>query len=149
MVKITDSVPIKDKLRGDEVPAKRLWGIRAELVFRRLLAEAMKSSGKNRAQIARELSGILGRCVTKNMLDDCVRSRKKGRMVRFPAAWIPALCQVTGSDEPQRHLLTERLRTLLAVGEKVSASADLLASAQEAVAQIMQLGQQRIKGPKR
>jgi hypothetical protein len=117
------SVPTKDKLSGDTLPQKRLWGIRTELILRRLLADVMKGSGKNRSQIADEMSRILGcpadRPIAKNVLDDSVRSRKKGRMVRFPAAWIPALCQVTGNDELQRWLAGPRLRELIELGEQV------------------------------
>lgn len=134
------SVPTKDKASGDGVPDKRVWGVKAELRFRRLLAEVMTRSGKNRANIAREMSQALGlpadRTIPKNMLDDCVRSRKKGRMVRFPAAWIPALCQATGSDQLQRHLLSDRLLKLVAIGESVAQAAAALERAREVVEQI-------------
>ena len=113
----------------------------------------MKASGKNRAQIASEMSQHLGcpadRPIAKNMLDDCVRSRKKGRMVRFPAAWIPALCQVIGSDRLQRHLLSERLLDLLAIGETMTEAAASLKRAHEAVAAILEQGRQKAKRAKR
>jgi len=100
----------------------------------------MKRSGKSRAEIASEMSAILGypadHAMGKGLLDDCVRSRKKGRMIRFPAAYIPALCQVVGNDELQRHLLSERLLDLLAIGENVTDAAASLKRAQEAVAQL-------------
>jgi len=89
------SVPTKDRLSGDGHPEKRVWGIRAELGFRRLVAETMERSRKNREQIAREMGQILGRPISKGMLDECVRSRKTGRMVRFPAA-----CVGSGNSEP-------------------------------------------------
>lgn len=113
----------------------------------------MKRSGKGRTQIAREMSQILGcpvdRPIAKNMLDDCVRSRKTGRMVRFPAAWIPAISQVTGSDSLQRSLLSERLLDLLAVGEDVKEAESRLKRAQEAVARIATAERQKAKSVKR
>jgi hypothetical protein len=130
------NVPTKDTAPGDRLPEKRAFGILAELRFQRLLADVMKRSGKNRSQIADEMSRILGRPVGKNVLDDCVRSRKKGRMVRFPAAWIPAICEATQNDELQRHLLSERLLDFLAIGERVNGAARSLKQAQEAVAKI-------------
>jgi len=147
------SVPTKDRPSGDGVPQKNLWGLKAELTFRRLLADIMKCSRKPRAQIARELSEILGRPadrpVGKNLLDDCVRSRKQGRMIRFPAAWIPALCQVTGSDRLQRHLLSERLLGFLTIGEDVTEAAESLKRAQEAVAKMVEQGRGRKAEKKR
>jgi hypothetical protein len=109
----------------------------------------MKNSGKNRVLIAREMTEILGlspdRAIKKGLLDDCVRRRKKGRMVRFPAAWVPALCQVTQNDELQRQLLTDRLRDLLAVGESVTGAVSRLAEAQGALARIMRQSRQKAK----
>ena len=129
-------VPTNHTVSGDGLPEKTALGTRAEMIFRALLADTMKQSGKSRAQIADELTQILGGRIAKNVLDDCVRSRRRGRKVRFPAAWIPALCEVTGSDEPQRHLLSGRLRHLLVIGENVTDAARSLACAQEAVAQL-------------
>jgi len=137
------SVPTKDKPYGDGLPPKRALGVKEEMVFRAVLAREMDLSGKNRAQIASEMSRILGcptdRLITKNMLDDCVRSRKTGRVIRFPAAWVAALCEAIGRDGMQRHLLNDRLRGLLMIGENVSESARSLKRAQEAVEKIMEL----------
>jgi hypothetical protein len=113
----------------------------------------MRDSHKSRAVITREMSLALGfplECsIPKDLLNDCLRSRKRGRAVRFPAAWVPALCQVIGSDELQRHLLGERLRSLLAIGEDVAQSARSLKRAQEAVARIMEQGKEKTKAVKR
>jgi hypothetical protein len=123
-------VPTKDSPSGDGLPAKKVWAPLAESRVRRLLADTMKRSGKGYEQIAREMSEALGlssdRPIDKGVLADCVRCRRKGRRVRFLAAWVPAFCEVTGSDELQRHLLSERLRGLLAAGESVEKGSDSL-----------------------
>ncbi|GEM_PF-966660 len=146
------SVPIEHAV-SEDAPLKKIWGITAELRFQRLLADVMKRSGKTRAQIAAQLSQVLGcspeRPIRKQMLDDCVRSRKKGRAVRFPAAWIPGLCHILGSDELQRHLLSDRLRELLLVGENVTEAASSLKRAQQAVAKIVEQERQKAKAAKR
>jgi hypothetical protein len=66
-------------------------------------------------------------------------------MVRFPAAYVPALCQVVGNDDLQRHLLSERLLDLLAIGESVTEAAGSLKRAQEAVARIIEQARQKAK----
>jgi hypothetical protein len=119
------SVPTNDKPSGDGLPEKRLWGVRAELAFRRTLADAMKRSGKSRMQIAHEMSESLGRAIGKNILDDCVRSRKKGRMTRFPAAWVAALCEVLGSDQLAVAVMPQRLRELAELGHRVDEAKSL------------------------
>lgn len=113
-----------------------IWRSKAEKSFQCLLAEVMERSGKGRTQIAAEMSAFLG-CppdhpIRKQTLDDYVRSRKMGRPVRFPAAWIPALCYVTGSDTPQRHLLDDRLLRAIQIGEGIlesDAKVEILAAA--------------------
>ena len=125
------------------------WGVRAELAFRRLLADVMKRSGMSRVVIAQEMTRLLGRTVTKQTLDDFVRSRKKGRVSRFPAAWVSTLCQVVQNDELQRHLLSERLLEFLSTGESIADSTVPLKRAYEAVVRLTKQGRQRAKRSKR
>lgn len=101
-----------------------------DAAIRALLSEVMRSSKKSRAQIAQEMSALLGRSVTVYMLNDFTASCKGQRVaedsqldtrkspVRFPAAWIHAFCEVTGDDRMQRLILSPRLRSLLQLGER-------------------------------
>jgi hypothetical protein len=83
---------------------------------------------KNRTQIAAELSRAVGSPVRVYMLDEytadsrgecAVNSREVGSRGkrRFPAAWVPAFCKITGDDRLQRLLLGEPLCCLLELGE--------------------------------
>jgi hypothetical protein len=116
------SVPTNHGISGNGLN-RVIWRSKAEKSFQRLLAEVMERSGKGRAQIAAEMSAYLDcppdQPIRKQALDDYVRSRKKGRQVRFPAPWIPALCSVTGSDTLQRHLLDEHLLQAMQIGEGI------------------------------
>jgi hypothetical protein len=85
--------------------------------LRELLSHLLRQSSKSRAQIAEEVSVHVGQRISKDMLDDWTAESKKP--ARFPAFLIPAFCEITGSDELQRHLLSERLRRVLSVGESV------------------------------
>jgi len=135
--------PCRNGLEG------QLWGVKAELEFRRLLADVMKRSGMSRAAIAQEMSRLLGRTVTKQTLDDFVRSRRIGRASRFPAAWVPTLCQVIRSDELQRHLLSEELLEWLSIGESIAHSPAPLKRAYEGVLRLVRLGRRRAGRSKR
>jgi hypothetical protein len=104
----------------------------------------------SRVRIAEEMSRILGREIKKGALDDFIRSRKKkGRPFRFPAAWVPALCRVIKNDELQRHLLDERLREFLSIGESIADSPVPLKRAYEAVARLTGEKQPRPRRTKR
>jgi hypothetical protein len=97
-------------------------------------------------------------------LDDPQQSGAKGSFYLFPllpngseflefrgsefselAAWIPALCQVAGTDLLQRHLLSARLLEFLIIGESVTEASGSLKQAQEAVAKIVEQGHQKAK----
>ena len=59
---------------------------------------AIRTSGKDRFQIAGELSHLVGRQITKAMLDSWTAESKPGN--RPPADILPAFCKVTSSTEP-------------------------------------------------
>lgn len=82
---------------------------------RTLVNTALDRSGLSRAEVADELTKQVGERVTEAMLNDW--SSQSKRRLRFPAAFIPALCQITGTDELARFLLIPRLRRLLSLGE--------------------------------
>ncbi len=146
-------VPVKEPVSGNGKTHIKLWALKAERDFRCLLANVMKHSGKTRVQIASEMSRVLGcppeRPIRKDFLDDCVRRRKQGRPVRFPAPWIPALCEVTGSDVLQRHLLSQQLLDCLLVGERVAQGEASLKEAYEATMRIIEQARHKAKRSKR
>lgn len=88
-----------------------------DAAMRKLLTELLKQSSKSRAQIAEEISVHAGQRISKRMLDDWTAESKKP--ARFPACLVQVFCEVTGNDQLQRHLLSERMRRLLSVGESV------------------------------
>ena len=149
----TQDVPVKQPLSGNGKTNITLWALKAERDFRRLLANVMKRSGKSRAEIASEMSRVLNcpsdRPIRADFLDDCVRSRKKGRPFRFPAAWVPALCEVTGSDELQRHLLSQELLEWLLIGERVARAEADLKAAHEATERIIEQARRKANRSKR
>lgn len=89
----------------------------ADAALRRLLTDLLKQSSKSRAQVAEEISVHAGQRISKRMLDDWMAESKKP--ARFPACLVQAFCEVTGNDQLQRYLLSERMRQLLSVGESV------------------------------
>jgi hypothetical protein len=101
-------MPIKTHFSGSPK-----W-VESDQKLRQCLAEAMHSSPKNREQIAEELSARVGRRVTVHMLDDFSAPSKDNR---FPAAWVPAFCEITSDDAAQRFLMGPNLRTLVELGE--------------------------------
>lgn len=103
--------------------------------IRHLVSAALDRSGMSRAEVAVELTNQVGERVTEAMLNDW--SSQSKRRLRFPAAFVPAFCQVTGTDELARFLLTPRLRRLLALAEQkldvlaFAFACDIAAEAQE------------------
>lgn len=89
----------------------------AERNVRAILSAAIKASGKKRDAIAAEMSEGLGRDVTGSMIRDFTRGASKNRNVRFPAAWVPAFCNATGSDALLRFLLSPEMTAALELGE--------------------------------
>lgn len=86
-----------------------------ETALRNLLSRIIRQCPKNRTQIAEELTALTGRRVTVHMLNDFTAESKKGS--RFPASLVTPFCEVVGSDELQRHILSPRLRNFLTLGE--------------------------------
>jgi hypothetical protein len=84
---------------------------------RNLITEVIKRSGMKRLAIAEKLSLHVGQPISKRMLDDWTAESKK--RARFPACFVQAFCEITNSDQLQRHLLSDRLRRLLSLGESV------------------------------
>jgi crotonobetainyl-CoA:carnitine CoA-transferase CaiB-like acyl-CoA transferase len=116
-------------------------------VLRRLLKDLIrqwsKNSRKSRANLADELKARTGRKIlSKRTINDWVGLSKRAR---FPAAYIEAFCEVISDDTVQRHVIGQRLRELLAIGESVTEAAGSLKRAQEAVARIVEQGRREAK----
>ncbi len=136
--------------------------------FRSLLAEVIKRShemsGKDRKQIAHELSERLGRLatnqegkpsrrpVTESMLNDFTRNIIPGRESHLPAAWLSALCEVLENDRLARLAMGPRLRELVEQGERLESMDSILTQMQATIAKLKGPGRgkksQRKKTPK-
>lgn len=66
--------------------------------LRRSLNDAIAACSLNRYQISGRMSHLLGRDITKSMIDAWTSESKDGH--RFPAEYLPAFCRVTESREP-------------------------------------------------
>lgn len=62
------------------------------------LNRAIKNCGLSRAQIAGEMSHLLGVDVTKSQIDSWTAESKAD--YRIPAEYLPAFCRVTDTTEP-------------------------------------------------
>jgi hypothetical protein len=127
--------------------------------LRRLLGEAFDRSRKHRREVAQEMKELLGQPVTETMLYEFTRTFTKQRCesvgtvkkergeVRFPATWVSAFCEVTGSDELARFVMGPRLRELLELGERVSSMGWVLRTMQDEFARLTGSGlQKKAKG---
>ena len=74
-----------------------------DLIFRETLTEAIKGCPLSRIQIAMHISELIGREITKNMLDSWTAESREG-VNNMPAVIVPAFGHVVGSVEPLRIL---------------------------------------------
>jgi hypothetical protein len=94
---------------------------------RDLLTRALKRSGKNANEVAKEMTERLGgRPITGSMIYELTRNGGQGqpREVRLPVTWVPAFCEVTGDDRLQRWLAGPRLGVFIEFGERVSSAVE-------------------------
>lgn len=87
----------------------------SDFKLRQLLSASIDASGKDRSQIARELSSLIGREFTVSQINDYTATTKIA--ARFPASYVAAFCEVTGSDQLIRFLLPPKLRSLIELAE--------------------------------
>ena len=66
--------------------------------LRSALVSAISASALSRYQIAARMSDLVGREVSKTMLDAYTSESKEGH--RLPAELLPAFCEATGSWQP-------------------------------------------------
>ncbi len=83
-------------------------------LVRGILTDAMRRCTKSRAQLADELSVLVGRPVTEAMLNAYTASSKDGH--RWPSAWDRAFCVVTGDFRLLREKVA--LAGLRVIGEE-------------------------------
>jgi hypothetical protein len=105
-----------------------------DTALRQLLKRMVARCPKSRAEIAKEMKAGTGREISEWMLDDWICPSKKP--ARFPAAFIQAFCEVVGDDALQSHVMSNRLRELVELGERVSSMAGLVREVQERVARL-------------
>ncbi len=102
-----------------------------DILIRELLTGAIRASNKSRSQIADELSERVETPISVFMLNEYTAPSKGLR--RFPAAWLPAFCDITGDDSLRLLLLDSRLRDLLLeLGERALAAANIEAGRKKA-----------------
>ena len=103
-------------------------GTTPDSALRQLLTNAIKRSGKSRAQIADQMAAELGARVTEAMLNDFTSQRKSA--ARFPAAFVQAFCRAVGSTSLQRSLLDHESLDLIEVGKHVMECNDIVRQVQ-------------------
>jgi hypothetical protein len=87
-----------------------------DTALRLLIATVLKSHRKSRAQIADEMTALLGVRVTDQMLN-CYTAESKEKH-RFPAAFLPALCKAT-ADTRLIAALADKIGMRLITAEEV------------------------------
>ena len=94
---------------------------------RDLLTRALKRSGKNANEVAKEMTERLGgRPITGSMIYELTRNGGQGqpRELRLPVTWVAAFCEVTGDDRLQRWLAGPRLGIFIEFGERMSSAVE-------------------------
>lgn len=89
----------------------------SDLAFRELLSTVLAECDLTRLQVADALSRKLGRRITISILNDYTTRTKM--TARFPAAYVQALCEVTGDDRIARYCLRPGCRLLLDLGTEI------------------------------
>lgn len=95
-----DLLTEEQERRAESLPATGTLNILNPL--RQALNQAIKQCKLSRWQIAGQMSDLLDQEITKFMLDSWTAESKDGH--RFPAEYLPAFCEATGSREPLRLL---------------------------------------------
>lgn len=83
---------------SEEAPGR----LNIDVQIRGLVTQALKQTRLSRYEVAGKMSELLGKEITKAMIDSWSAESKENH--RFPAAYIPAFCEATGSREILRFL---------------------------------------------
>lgn len=70
--------------------------------FREAISATIKGCPRSRYEIAARMSELIGQEITKTTLDSWTAESKDGH--RFPAIFLSAFCEATGSSEPLKIL---------------------------------------------
>jgi len=70
--------------------------------FREAVSAVLKRCPLSRYQVAARMSELIGQDITKSMLDSWTAESKENH--RFPAIFLPAFCEATGSSDPLKLL---------------------------------------------
>lgn len=97
--------------------ARRDGTVAIEDKVRKCLRVALKGSPYRRDDVAKRMSVILDREVTKSMLADFCRNATQKRHVRFPAAWVPAFCEATEDFSLVLAILPQEVNRTLQLGD--------------------------------
>lgn len=89
----------------------------ADEAVRKLVTHLIRKSSKKRPEIAAAMSLHAGQKISTSMLNDWTAETKK--RARFPAAFVEPFCLALGNDELQRHVMGDKLRKALKVGEAI------------------------------
>lgn len=89
-------------LQEREEPAKSAGSFDVDRQFRESISAALKACPYSRYQVAARMSELVGFEITKSMLDSWTAESKEQH--RFPAIFLPAFCEASGSTEPIRIL---------------------------------------------
>ena len=92
--------PSQMGLFGDFEEEPSPGSLNCEFEIRAEMVRAIKQSRLSREEIAERMSELIGRTISKEMLDAWTAESK--RLHRPPAEFLPAFCVATGSDGPIR-----------------------------------------------
>ncbi len=86
--------------------------------FRQLLSLVMSESVLDRQQVADQLTARLQRRITVSIMNDYTTTTRT--TARFPAAYVPALCEVVQDDRLRQFLLDPECQSLIELGKHVA-----------------------------
>ena len=107
---------------GQQYEEKKPWDA-SEADVRRLLKTLLPR--KTRTVLAAALTKVMGREITKTMIDSWVAEGKC--QPRFPLSVAKALCELVGDPALRRYLNSAEDLTLMEIGEHARANKKLLA----------------------
>ena len=112
----TNQLSLLDLLKDLRPKNNGFASFNIDLRLRDAISQAIKDCPHSRFQIAAKMSEFLGVEITKSMIDSWTAESREG-VYRFPACYLPALCQVVGSFEPLR-IMADLLGAYVIQGEE-------------------------------
>ena len=112
----TNQLSLLDLLKDLRPKNNDFASFNIDLRLRDAISQVIKDCPHSRFQIAAKMSELLGLEITKSMIDSWTAESREG-LYRFPACYLPALCQVVGSLEPVR-IMADLLGAYVIQGEE-------------------------------